>query len=313
MATKSNKKELFNGRKVSGILEFAHSDFIERKLHGSNRLSISGHQIKHSLKLEKNKLMLTDSGGQYILKPLPNSAFLHIAELPANEHINMQIAKQLFGINVAPNAFVLFSEGKPAYITKRFDITETGNKKIVEDFAQILGKTSESDGEDYKYKSSYETIGELIKNNVATSELELEKFFRLVLFNYLISNGDAHLKNFSLVRNQEYGDYLLSPAYDLVCTALHTPNESDMALDLFADDYESESYKAGNKHLAEDFIELGNRLAVAPQNIQKIFQIFTTAATKVPELLSRSYLSPKLQTQYLAHFNDKLTRILPNI
>lgn len=38
---------------------------------------------------------------------------------------------------------------------------------------------------------------------------ELASFFRLTLFNYLVSNGDAHLKNFSLYRQPD-GEYTLT-------------------------------------------------------------------------------------------------------
>lgn len=75
---------------------------------------------------------------------------------------------------------------------------------------------------------------------VAAWRVEIEKYFSLVVFNYLFSNGDAHLKNFSLLEASK-GDYLLSPAYDLVNAKLHM-NDTDFALDrgLFADDFKSE-------------------------------------------------------------------------
>jgi serine/threonine-protein kinase HipA len=50
-------------------------------------------------------------------------------------------------------------------------------------------------GKSYKYDASYEEIGDLIRKHVAANPVELERFFQLVVFNYLIGNGDAHLKN----------------------------------------------------------------------------------------------------------------------
>ena len=70
----------------------------------------------------------------------------------------------------------------------------------------------------------------------------LENYFRLILFNYLLSNGDAHLKNFSLIQTS-MGDYSLSPAYDLMSTVLHMPDERDTALDLYIGDIDSKFYK----------------------------------------------------------------------
>jgi serine/threonine-protein kinase HipA len=43
-----------------------------------------------------------------------------VDQLPANEHLTIQIAKQVYGITVAKNAVIFFKDGSPAYITKRF-------------------------------------------------------------------------------------------------------------------------------------------------------------------------------------------------
>ncbi|MBI2416396.1 MAG: HipA domain-containing protein [Ignavibacteriales bacterium] len=285
-------------------------EFTDMKLRASSRVSISGVQIKHPLKLEKTKLLLTESGGEYILKPVPHGTFLHLDQAPANEHLTMQIAKQLFNIETAQNASIYFSDGAPAYITKRFDISPAGEKYSVEDFAQIAQKSAESDGADYKYNYSYEGIADLIKRHVAASAIELEKFFGLVVFNCIISNGDAHLKNFSLFRNTEYGDYLLTPAYDLLCMRIYSPYESDMALDLFKDDYESESYKHGSKYITEDFLEFGKRLGIKPSRISGILKDYARKESQVGGKVTKSFLSPEIKIEYMKHFKDKCKRIV---
>ncbi len=132
----------------------------------------------------------------------------------------MQIASQVYGIKTAANALIFFGDGTPAYITKRFDLKEDGTKWGVEDFASLAGKTKDNFGVNYKYEFSYEEMGELIKLYVPTWRIELEKYYTLLIFNYLYSNGDAHLKNFSLIETVK-GDYVLSPAYDLINTRLH--------------------------------------------------------------------------------------------
>lgn len=50
-----------------------------------------------------------------------------------------------------------------------------------------------------------------VKRHIPTYAIELEKYFRLVLFNYIFSNGDAHIKNFSAIKTDE-GDHVLTPA-----------------------------------------------------------------------------------------------------
>src|SRR5215510_12392245 len=116
------RKLLFDGAKVSPILRFDSPkagnlpDYQEK----TRRLSISGVQLKYSLILEGNQLKLAESGGQYILKPIPPSTLIaEAAQAPENEHMTMQIASQIFNIHTASNALIYFKDGAPAYLTRR--------------------------------------------------------------------------------------------------------------------------------------------------------------------------------------------------
>ena len=88
-------------------------------------------------------------------------------------------------------------------------------KTLQEDFAQIAERTEETHGKNYKYDFSYEEMAELLKRYVNAYSIEVEKYFNIIFFNYLFSNGDSHLKNFSLFRNEKYGDYLLP--HSMIC------------------------------------------------------------------------------------------------
>jgi len=302
-------KVLFDGEKVSHVLSFTRPEFNERKIMIGARLSISGIQIKHSLKLINNQLTLTESAGRYILKPIPYGVYYKLESVPANEHLTMQIAKQVFNINTAFNALVKFKDGDLAYITKRFDLAEGNNKFLLEDFAQIAEKTAETEGINYKYNYSYEGMANLMKKNVSAYSIEIEKFFKLILFNYLISNGDAHLKNFSLYQNTKYGDYLLTPAYDLLCTRIHTPNESDLALELFADNYESPQYKFGSKYTQPDFVELGKRIGIKEKRITFIISDMILKSSQIDNLVNRSFLTEDVKILYSSFVKERLERL----
>ena len=199
-------RKLFNSRKVSHILPYDTPDHdkevAKEFMDNPKRISISGVQEKLSLLLEKNELRLTREGekGTYILKPITRDV-RYSDQVPANEHLTMQIARQVFGINTAQNAMIFFKDGTPAYITRRFDVKEDGLKWGKEDFASLAGKSSDNAGPNFKYDYSYEDLGDLIQKFVPAWKIEMEKFFILVLFNYLISNRDAHLKNFALLEN----------------------------------------------------------------------------------------------------------------
>lgn len=303
------KKELFGGKNVSSILNFSRPQFNELKLERSQKLSISGVQIKHSLKLENSELIMTEKGGEYILKPIPSGSFQYLNQTPANEHVTMQIASQVFKIETAKNTLIKFSDGELAYIVKRFDLKPDGTKYLQEDFAQIAQKTEENSGTNYKYDFSYEEIAGLMKKIVAAYPVEVEKYFRLVLFNYLICNGDAHLKNFSLYRNDEFGDYLLTPAYDLLNTSIHVPNESDTALELFKDGFMAESYKAGSKSTTDDFFEFGKRIGMRDSRVENTLKEFSEKYDRIKLLIEKSYLNDEMKSLYLTNVQNRMERI----
>ncbi len=197
-------KRVFDKQGVSHILpyesieknEYDATLFMDNK----KRISISGVQSKYSMILDEGELHLTSKReqGNYILKPKP-AEIKNPRECPANENLTMQIAEQVFKIETAPNALCFFQGGEIAYITKRFDIAFHNSKYRVEDFASLAGVTSENAGVNFKYDYSYEEVAELIKKYLPAWQVELLKFYRLILFNFLFSNGDAHLKNFSVI------------------------------------------------------------------------------------------------------------------
>lgn len=302
-------KDLFEGKKVEHVLPFnspynEDSDLYQER---TKKLSISGVQVKYSMRLDDKKLVLTDKGGQYILKPIPVGQFKNLDQAPANEHLTMQLAGQLFKITTPPNAIIHFSDNTPAYLVKRFDVKTDGSKHPQEDFAQIAQVTEETHGKNYKYDLSYEEIGLLIKRHIATSAIELEKFFRLVLFNYIFSNGDAHVKNFSAMLTDE-GDHVLTPAYDLLCTRIHSPGEADMALTLFKDRF-TEAYDAHGFYTYDDFLEFGKVLGIKESRVVKTIEEFDGKEESVDRLVDKSFLRDDLKEYYKQTYKDKLTRL----
>lgn len=304
------RKKLFDGKKVSHVLSFdtPKADNLPAYQEKTKRLSISGVQLKYSLRLEKKELVLTEMGGQYILKPIPPASLIVMQDqAPENEHLTMQIASQLFNIPVAENALIYFRDNAPAYITRRFDVKPDDTKYLQEDFAQISGKTKKSHGDNYKYDGPYEDIGRLIKEKVAAYPPVLEEFFKVVVFNYVFSNGDAHLKNFSLVQS-EFGDYILSRAYDLMCTLLHTPNESDTALELYKGDMESKFYTANGYFGRPDFETLAERIGLQPKRAQKIIDNLLSRQHEVVAMVSDSILSNEAKKKYIHYYREKVRR-----
>jgi serine/threonine-protein kinase HipA len=149
--SKTCLKRVFQGKAVHFVLPYnspasgAESD----ELFVMNRkyMSISGVQEKFSVLLEKNKLRLVEENerGTHILKPIPSFG-KRADQMPANEHLTMQIARQVYGIETAENALIFFKNGEPAYITKRFDVKDDGSKLAQDDFASLAGRTPQTHG-----------------------------------------------------------------------------------------------------------------------------------------------------------------------
>jgi len=303
-------RNLFSSKKVNHVLPYEppqqSEEVAEQFMENRKRISISGVQEKLSFLLEKNQLRLTNEGeqGTYILKPIPRD-LKKVGQVPANEHLTMQIAKQVYGLNTAENAMIFFKNGSPAYITKRFDVKDDGSKWGKEDFATLAGKTKDNAGANFKYEYSYEEVGMLIQKYVPAWRVEIEKYFSLVVFNFLFSNGDAHLKNFSLLESTQC-DYLLSPAYDLVNTKLHV-DDSDFALHkgLFADGFKSEQYKKNGHPSKNDFTEFAKRIGVTERRVDKLIYPFLEKQPFMETLVRRSFLSDANKKGYLLMYNTK--------
>lgn len=300
-------KRVFDGKNVSPVLPYSapFSDEETDELFDENRerLSISGVQEKFSVLLEKNKLRLIKEGeyGHYILKPIPRSG-KNPDQMPANEHLTMQIARQVFGIDTAENAMIFFKDGAPAYITKRFDVRSNGEKWAQEDFASLAGLTPQTHGENYKYTGNYLDLFKLLKKYVPAYQVEAPKLFRLILFNYLMSNGDAHYKNFSLIETT-FGDFKLSPAYDLLNSRIHIADR-DFALEQGLLPPQEVQGK-----IMDQFIKMGQISEIPEKQINKIIADLTGHADEVKELIQHSYLSDRFKRNYEQAYLTRLAKL----
>lgn len=307
-------KRMFGKKRVSHILPYespkTSEEDAEKFIENRKRLSISGVQEKMSLLLDNKTLRLTTAKeqGTYILKPIPRDV-KKVAMVPANEHLTMQIARQVYGIPTAENALAFFKNGEPAYITKRFDVKPDGNKWRKEDFASLAGISKDNGGPDFKYESSYEEIGLLIQRFVPAWRVEVEKYFVLILFNFLFGNGDAHMKNFGLLETSQ-GDFMLSPAYDLLNTRIHV-DDTDFALKkgLFADASRSSTWKRTGHPTTDDFFKFGTAIGIQSKRIEKLAFPLLTRQAKVALLTANSYLSDSIKKAYLNYYYQRLNML----
>ena len=247
------------------------------------KMSISGVQPKLSVKLDKasGELVSVAGEGEYILKP-QTQAF---PNTPENENSCMDIAENI-GIDVPSHCLLPLTDGSLAYIIKRFD--RAGQNKIhQETFSQILGKKD-------KYSGSVEQIGSKLKQVSSVPGLDVQLFFERVVFNFLIGNGDAHFKNYSI----SYHDGIrLSPAYDIVCSKLVIPTDTDSALTI----------NGKNDHLTrEDFDALADYLEI-PLKIR--YEKFIGKTGLVNDLINKSKLPAEFQNKFIEIISVRYQRL----
>lgn len=222
---KSGRRKAVNDKT---IFEFPYSDDEINKMATSlvaSRVSVCGVQPKLSVHFEEEKsetprITIIGFDGNYILK-LPTKDYPQLIE---SEFTAMTLARRC-GIRTAEFFLAKLSGDRFVYVTKRMD--RMPHMKHMEDFCQLTERLSER-----KYFGSYEQIARKIRLYSAAGGVDVIRFFEVVLFSFLIGNSDMHLKNFSLLR-EDNGTWQLSDAYDLLPVKLILPEDvEDMALTL---------------------------------------------------------------------------------
>ena len=200
------------------------------------RFSLAGVQLKFSAVMEAAGGLTVAArglGGDWIVK-LPSASYEGV---PENEYSMMKMAS-MAGIETADVELVSIERiaglpadvvddamaGRRALAVRRFDRPGGGRRIHTEDFAQVFGAYPERKYERYGYIA----VGRVLATYA--DDDSVDQFARRLIYGAMIGNADLHLKNWSLIyrdgRTPE-----LSPAYDLVSTVAHLPDNA-MALRL---------------------------------------------------------------------------------
>jgi len=258
----------------------------------NKRIAITGVQPKLSLDLEKidsgKRLTIVGLWGRFILKPQN----IELAAMPETEDLTMHLA-ELFKIKTCEHCLIPVSGDSLAYVAKRFD--RKGNTKIhMEDFCQLGGFQTEQ-----KYDSSYERCGKLISLYCTNKGLDVVRYFELLVFCFLSGNSDMHMKNFAILYSGD--EIILSPAYDLINSALVFPKDKDDTAMLL-------SGKKKNIKL-KDFENLASALGLATKVFTRILTKFTGNHDKVFDLIDRSFLTDGYKEQYKKIWVERTSRL----
>jgi len=250
---------------------------------------LSMHIIENDDDKEGRRFTIVGLCGGYILKP-PKDRY---PQLPEVEDLTMHLAEQA-KIKTAPHSLIRLKSGNLAYVTKRVDRTDKG-KLAMEDMCQLTERLTED-----KYQGSYEQIAKTIQKYSSTPVLDIVNFFELVLFSFLTSNADMHLKNFSLLEQPGLG-MILSPAYDLVNTVLVNPaDDEELALTLNG---------KKKKIRKQDFTIAMNTLKLSEKQQENIFKKMMAAKPKWMTYVDQSFLSNEFKEQYKQLIMNKFEKL----
>lgn len=259
-----------------------------------SQTTLTGVQAKLSLDINKGGRNETDRftivglWGRYILKP-QTDRFAHMPEL---EDLTMHLA-ELAKMQVVPHSLIRFADGELCYITRRIDRTAKGDKLPMEDMCQLTERLTE-----HKYKGSYEQIAKAIQRFSAVPKLDMVNYWEQVVFSWITGNADMHLKNFSLY-SKELGEYVLTPAYDMLSTALVMPEDTEeLALTL-----------NGKKRKIKkaDFVASMQALGLEEKVINNIFAKFTKAKDRWVEFIDLSFLPDEMKEAFKVIITEKLS------
>ena len=277
-------KEMFNSPKIP-VIDFGLGDISRKAQELAGKLSISGVQPKLSVKLDEKQNMLIPvaEGGEYILKPQTPT----FANIPENEQCCMDIAEEL-NIEVPLHCLIPLKDKSLSYVVKRFD-REKSVKIHQEDFGQILEQTD-------KYKGSVEQIGKKLKEISSAPGYDAQLLFEQVVLNFILGNGDAHLKNYSIAYRDK-DNIRLTPAYDIVCSKLVIPGEEDSAITI---------HGKKNKLLREDFDQLGDYFNI-PIKIR--YEKFGNNFGVMKRIIETSSIAEEKQGQFLEIIKERISRM----
>ena len=262
-----------------------------------SQTTLTGVQAKLSLDINKGgrdeveRFTIVGLWGRYILKPQTD----RFAHLPEVEDLTMHLA-ELAKIKVVPHSLIRFADGELCYITRRIDRTEKGGKLPMEDMCQLTERLTE-----HKYKGSYEQIAKAIQRFSSVPKLDMVNYWEQVVFSWITGNADMHLKNFSLY-SKEPDKYELTPAYDMLSTALVMPEDTEeLALTL-----------NGKKRKLKktDFISSMQASGLEDKVIANIFNKFRKAQDKWFKFIELSFLPDDKKEEYKSIIANKLSLLM---
>lgn len=283
-------KQLFGTTRVPRIeVDPANLYLFGQQMAG--KVTLSGVQSKVALGWHKKALHVVAEETTFILKP-QGAAFPNV---PENEHLSMLLASAA-GVEVALTGLVRLRDGSLALISRRFDRSR-GRRIAMEDFCQLAEQLPRD-----KYRGSSELCARVLHRYSYVPGVDLQRLFRQALFSWWIGNGDLHLKNLALL-SREPGQPRLSPAFDLLSTAVVIP-EDTLALPV-----------SGKKSRLDrkDWLEFGQYCGLPARLVNKEIDDLRALLPAALDTLGQSFLPTALRRRYASILEKNGASLAPDL
>lgn len=197
--------------------------------------AISGIQPKSLATLRDKESVSTK---EYIIKTWADE----YPQLALNEYFCLKAVEEA-GVKI-PN--IQLSKNNKFLLVERFNYDKHSESFLgFEEILVLLGKNK-----DEKYSGSYETVAKTVYAVTTNKQGSMSSLYKVIVMNYLLKNGDAHLKNFGILYDEGFENIYFSPAYDIVNTVVYMYKDKP-ALTMFGNKSwhgKKELVKFGVKH-----------------------------------------------------------------
>lgn len=274
---------------VSEFREISFTQLLQEQELKTERIGFAGFQDKVSAAVLN--LPVAQRGERYILKLNPPE-YKHVVE---NEAFFLGAAK-LSGLNVATARIVTDVDGESGLLVTRFDRifvdSEHSTSLAVEDASQILGRPPAD-----KYIISTEEALKALSDLCLAPLPAARNLIGQLAFAYLTGNGDAHAKNFSILRSLN-GEWQPTPAYDLPSTYFY--DDDSMAMSL-----RGKSTDFGGK----DFVFLGAQLGLPERAVRRIIKNIDCQVDRWLPNIQGLPFHDTVKEKFIRHTNYRRTRL----
>lgn len=212
--------------------------------------------------------------------------------LVENEHFFMRMASAC-GLRVAKTTLLHDAQHRSALLVNRFD--RIGSRRIPqEDACQVADLYPAS-----KYRIKTETaltvLADACERGGGSRVVALVELLKVVVFSWLIGNGDLHGKNVSIYNPD--GWWQPTPAYDLLCTQPYAGWNDPMALKL---------YGRANRLSRNNFIEAGERLGIRERATKNMIDSMIDVATAWPDRCDEIGFDDRITERLAKMLNTRL-------